>query len=292
MSEVINGIQFGLENVGIRPENDDGTYGPEITIDWPINLNLEKQSQLLKFYANDTIAAAIETDDGFSGSLETMYFPDDFLLAVLNQVRDSLGAILSGGGEISKYFAIHFMFKGDKFNKKVWACKCKATPPKGSHTTTEGSSINADHETSDITAIAKTFTETVNGETVTTRYAIATISDTPDTHEAYESFFDMVPHGEEGDGSDATLNSLTVGTLALSPAFSGSTTNYTAATTESSVAVTAVANAAGATVVIKNGSTTVTNGGNASLSAGENNITITVTNGTSTKAYKVVVTKS
>lgn len=293
MSDIINGIQFGLECTGYRVEYDDGTYGPEKPIDWPVNLTLDPQSQVLKFYANDRLAASVETDDGFSGSLEALYFPDDFLVDVLGQVRDSDGAILAGGGAISKYFALHYMFKGDKFNKKRWACHCKAAPPTGSHTTTEGSSINADHETIQITAARRTFVEDDgNGGTITTSYATATMSDTADTHEAYESYFDMVPHGEEGDGSDASLNSLTIGTLALSPSFSSGTTNYTASTTSSSVTVNAVANASGATVVIKNGSTTVTNGQSASLSDGENVITIKVTNGGTSRVYKVVVTKS
>lgn len=195
MADVINGIQYGLEDVGYRVENDDGTYGPEKVIDWPVNLTLDFQSQLLKFYANDTTAAAIETDDGFTGSLEALYFPDDFLVDVLGQTRDSNGAILAGGGEKSKYFAMHFKFKGDKYDKKRWVCKVKATAPTGAHTTTEGSSINADHETIQLTAIAKTFTEGTGSEKTTTRYATSTMSDTKTTHDAYEAFFDMVPHG-------------------------------------------------------------------------------------------------
>lgn len=195
MTQPINGIQYGLEDVAYRVENDDGTYGAEKVIDWPVNLTLDFQSQLLKFYANDDTAASIETDDGFSGSLEAMYFPDDFLVDVLGQVRDSNGAILQGGGEKSKYFALRFKFKGDKYDKKRWACKCKATAPTGAHTTTEGSSINADHETINLTAIAKTFTEGTGAQATKTKYAVATMSDTTETHDAYETFFNMVPHG-------------------------------------------------------------------------------------------------
>lgn len=195
----INAIQYGLEAVGYRVELDDGTYGPEKPIDWPVNLTLDHQSQLVNFYANDTTAASIETDDGFSGSMEALYFPDDFLVDVLGQVRDSNGAILSGGGEKSKYFALHFKFLGDKHNKKCWACKCKATAPTGAHTTTEGSTINADHETINLTAIAKTFVEGTGNSAVVTKYAVAKMSDTTETHAAYESFFDMVPHGTEAE---------------------------------------------------------------------------------------------
>ena len=85
--------------------------------------------------------------------------------------------------------------KGDKYDKKCWACKCKATPPTGAHTTTEGSTINADHETIQITAIAKTFTEGTGDNATTTKYAVAKMSDTTANHDAYLTFFDMVPHG-------------------------------------------------------------------------------------------------
>lgn len=91
---------------------------------------------------------------------------------------------------------------------------------------------------------------------------------------------------------DTTLNSLTVGTLPLTPSFAPSRYSYAAETTESSVAVTAVPNDSDATVAIKNGSTTVTNGGSASLSAGENVIKVTVTNGTATQEYTITVIKS
>ena len=101
-----------------------------------------------------------------------------------------------------------------------------------------------------------------------------------------------VRRAKRGVTVDTTLNSLTIGTLRLTPSFATGCYSYAASTTESSVDVTAVANDANASVVIKNGSTTVTNGGTASLSAGENVITVTVANGTSTQVYTITVTKS
>lgn len=43
--------------------------------------------------------------------------------------------------------------------------------------------------------------------------------------------------------------------------------------------------------MIKNGETTVTNGESATWSAGENTLTVTVTNGDQEKVYTVTVTK-
>lgn len=94
-----------------------------------------------------------------------------------------------------------------------------------------------------------------------------------------------------GSGS-ANLSTLTIGELALSPNFSSSVTEYTANTSATSDKITAGAEDSNATVVIKNGSTTVTNGNAATWSAGENTVTITVTSGSISKVYTVVVTKS
>ncbi len=92
--------------------------------------------------------------------------------------------------------------------------------------------------------------------------------------------------------AEAALSSLTVGELVLSPAFNSGTLDYTAATTNASDKITAAPTAGAATVAIKNGSTTVNNGAAASWSSGENTVTVTVTNGSNTRVYTVVVTKS
>lgn len=92
--------------------------------------------------------------------------------------------------------------------------------------------------------------------------------------------------------ADTSLTALTVGTLQLTPAFTSGATTFAASTTSSTVNVTAIPADAEATVEVKCGSTTVTNGGSASLSAGENTITVTVTKGTASTTYTVVVTKS
>lgn len=91
---------------------------------------------------------------------------------------------------------------------------------------------------------------------------------------------------------DATLASIKIGSITLSPTFAPGTKAYTAATTNASNAITVKTNSTTATVAIKNGSADVDNGGSATWSAGENIITITVTDGNDTETYTVTVTKS
>ena len=95
----------------------------------------------------------------------------------------------------------------------------------------------------------------------------------------------------------ANLSGLTIGSLELTPEFDPDVTEYTATTTAASNKVTAVAADDTAVISIKKGTTAVTNGGNASWSAGENTLTVTVTDGTApnpqlTKVYTVTVTRS
>lgn len=94
------------------------------------------------------------------------------------------------------------------------------------------------------------------------------------------------------DVPDASLSSLTIGSLTLSPAFDKSKTEYTASTTTATNTVTAAASDSDAVIEIKNGTTTVTNGASATWASGENVLTIKVTNGTASKTYTVTVTKS
>ena len=90
---------------------------------------------------------------------------------------------------------------------------------------------------------------------------------------------------------DSSLASLSIGSNVLTPTFEKGTLNYTTTTSNSSDTVTATATDSGnATVTIKNGDTTVTSGSSASWTAGDNNVVITVTNGTAKTVYNVLVT--
>lgn len=92
-------------------------------------------------------------------------------------------------------------------------------------------------------------------------------------------------------GKDATLKTLTVGTLNLNPDFAEGRFSYEATTENAKDVITAVATNSEAIVTIKNGETTVTSGTEATWKAGVNILTIEVVNGTDKLTYKVKVTK-
>lgn len=92
--------------------------------------------------------------------------------------------------------------------------------------------------------------------------------------------------------SDATLSSLSIGSLSLSPAFDKDTAAYTASTSNATNTITVASTDPNAAIEIKNGSTVVENGGSATWSSGENTVTVKVTSGAAEKTYTVIVTKS
>lgn len=98
---------------------------------------------------------------------------------------------------------------------------------------------------------------------------------------------------EPSKSTDATLSSLTLGSATLSPAFSASTTTYTATAANATNVINAVPAAAGAQVAVSVNGDVVDNGSAATWQTGSNTVTITVTaeDGT-TKTYTVTVTKS
>lgn len=116
-------------------------------------------------------------------------------------------------------------------------------------------------------------------------------------YETYESEPDAIAFVKDFCGivdsdDSASLASLSLGSVALTPAFNPGITEYRATTTNATNTVTAEAADDAATVTITNGTSAVTNGNAATWASGVNTLTITVVNGTASKAYTVLVTKA
>ena len=92
--------------------------------------------------------------------------------------------------------------------------------------------------------------------------------------------------------SGSRLTGLTIGSLALSPAFDAEVKSYTVTTSNNTNQVTATAADDAAILVELNGAA-INNGASATWNTGENTLTVTVTdNGKEPTTYTVIVTKS
>ena len=97
---------------------------------------------------------------------------------------------------------------------------------------------------------------------------------------------------EAGKKLITTLSELEIGSLTLTPTFSGSTLVYTATTENETDQITATPTANYADVTIASEDATIADDGTATWAEGENVVNITVTDGGASKTYKVTVTKS
>lgn len=91
---------------------------------------------------------------------------------------------------------------------------------------------------------------------------------------------------------DSRLSGLSIGALTLSPVFDKDVYTYTTSTTNTTNTITATSKDTEATVAIDVDGTPVANGDPATWAAGDNTVTIEVTNGAAKATYTVVVTKS
>lgn len=87
-----------------------------------------------------------------------------------------------------------------------------------------------------------------------------------------------------------TLSTLEIGSSALTPEFDAQTVSYTAATANVSDVITAMPTDETATVTIESTDATIGSDGEATWAEGENEVTITVTDGEDTTVYTVLVT--
>ena len=88
------------------------------------------------------------------------------------------------------------------------------------------------------------------------------------------------------------LKSLALSTLTLTPTFSPFVKSYTAATASATDTITAVAKTSTDTVAILNDETPVVSGAAATWVTGTNDVTVSVTRGTTVYEYDITVTKS
>ena len=91
--------------------------------------------------------------------------------------------------------------------------------------------------------------------------------------------------------SSPQLTALSIGSLTLTPTFSGSTLEYTASTTASTNTISATA-PSGATVVITVNGNSLTNGSSATWEDDDNEVIVTVSDTHGSTTYKATVTKS
>lgn len=150
-----NKIKYGLKSVyyAVATIATDGsaTYGTPKAIPGAVNLSLEPQGDMNKFYADDIVYWTGVSNLGYEGDLEIARVPDDFKKDVLGYIVSEKNVLVEDAGAPAVHFALLFQFAGDQKATKHVMYNCVAKRP-SSAGATKTETIEPQTETLNITA--------------------------------------------------------------------------------------------------------------------------------------------
>ena len=128
-----NKVQFNLLNVYYAILTiPDGTpsWATPVHIPGAVNLNLDEQGEITKFYADGIVYYQSVANNGYSGDLEMARFPDQMMKDVwgLEEVQTDF-VLIEKGNVQPKAFALLFQIDGDQSNELYCMYNCTATRP-------------------------------------------------------------------------------------------------------------------------------------------------------------------
>lgn len=275
-----NKVKYNLKNAhyALLTFGTDGNpvFGTPVPMPGSVSLSLDANGEPENFYADGIAYYVINNNMGYEGDLELALIPEGFRTDVLHETLDANGVLIEDANAEIAAFALLFEFDGDQKHIRHVLYNCSASRP-GIEGKTNEDSKEVQTETLSVKATplpdGKVKAKTGNTTNAT----------------AYNGWYSAVYLPQAT--ADATLRSLSIGSLALTPAFSASVTEYAATTTNATNTVSAAANDLSATVAITVNDEPISSGSAATLETGENEVKIVVTNGSTTKTYTVAVTK-
>lgn len=153
-----NKVQYGIKNVyyAVATAGTGGalTYGTPVAIPGARSISLSASGENTKWYADDNVYFATDSNNGYEGDLTVALIPDSFRTDVLGEVLDAKGFYVEKSGAAAKEFALLFEFSGDQHATRHCMYRCTASRPDVAGNTVEDT-IEPQEQTITITAMPR-----------------------------------------------------------------------------------------------------------------------------------------
>lgn len=233
-------------------------------------------------YADDNEFSAIYPDPDMTFTLGMADLPLAIQSKLHGSVLDDNGVLVKGANDQPIYCAVGFKSeKTDGTYRYCWLFKCRANPITEKYQTKEGTTITRQTGEVEFKAIKRNYDgkwEVVADEGENGFNAARALT-----------FLDSVYTPAI---TAANLQAISIGSCVLSPTFSASVIGYTTTTSQTADEVSATAARQAATVTCTVNGVEQELGETVTWDAGDNTVVFHVVNGTVTKDYTVIVTKS
>lgn len=174
-------IKYGLSNVHYAKATA-GTGGA-LTYDTPkpllgaVAMTLDQQGEAVDEYADNILWFHMDTNNGYSGSLELEELSDEFRKDILGEVEDTDGVLWENADAQVIEFALMFQFEvnGDPTvtGKRGCLMRCTASRPSIAGSTREAT-VTPQHDTVNLTAMPRVSDHLVKASCESTSDAYAT----------------------------------------------------------------------------------------------------------------------
>lgn len=132
-----NKVQFNLKNVhyAVLTETTTGgvtsySWGTPVAVPGAVNLNLEQQGEITKFYADGIVYYQSPVNNGYEGDLEMARIVDKMLQDVWGMTLGTTSKVLTENANTeAKAFALLFQIDGDADEDCYVLYNCTGTRP-------------------------------------------------------------------------------------------------------------------------------------------------------------------
>lgn len=142
-----NTVRFGLENLHVAPlktVEDLVTFEKPIHIPGAVGFNANPDGSNVEFFADNIKYYFREVNNGYTGDIETAYFPDEILALLLGWLIDDNDVLVEIANGKTTPFALMGQFEGDVHGGRFVYYNCiPGRPGQASSTKTQ----TADPET-------------------------------------------------------------------------------------------------------------------------------------------------